>query len=293
MSTPAPSPLACSLEEAFRLEPAGPGRFLASSLGDPKAHNVVFGGQILAQTVLASGLASTSGDGGDGKEVASVHTVFSRAASLTRVLEIEVEVAHTGRTAATHSVSVRQGDRECARAVVLRLAPTGDLIRHHPPMPDVPGPDECGPLEARGLVAPGTEARVAEGPDTWDPGAPAGPARLEMWVRLPSPAASSLFSQALLAYATDGFLIGAAMRPHPGVGQAMAHREISTGVLAHTVGFHEPVPVGEWLLMVQEACYAGRGRAFGRGLVFGRDGTLVASFSQESIIREVMGNGRL
>ena len=50
--------------------------------------------------------------------------------------------------------------------------------------------------------------------------------------------------QALLAYATDGFLIGTAMRPHAGIGQSMAHVSISTSVLSHTLTFHEPVDAG-------------------------------------------------
>ena len=92
--------------------------------------------------------------------------------------------------------------------------------------------------------------------------------------------------EALLAYATDGFLIGTAMRPHAGIGQEMAHRSLDTGVLTHTLTFHRPVPVAEWLLMAHEGAYAGGGRAYGRAHVFDRDGNLVASFVQESLIRQ-------
>ena len=60
-------------------------------------------------------------------------------------------------------------------------------------------------------------------------------------------------SQALLAYASDGFLIATAMRPHAGVGQAQAHVSISTTVLSQTITFHEPFDAGQWLLLAHEA----------------------------------------
>ncbi len=75
-------------------------------------------------------------------------------------------------------------------------------------------------------------------------------------------------AQALLAYGTDGFLIGTAMLPHAGIGQNMAHRNIGTGVVSHTLTFHEPVPFGEWLLLAHESPYAGRGASYGTAQVF-------------------------
>ena len=66
----------------------------------------------------------------------------------------------------------------------------------------------------------------------------------------------------------------------------MAHRNIATGVVSHTLTFHEPVPVGTWLLMAHESPYAGRGASYGSAQVFTQDGRLVASFVQESMIRD-------
>ena len=275
------------LPEAFILEARGNGGFVASSIGDPDVHDVVFGGQILAQAILASDAASKSGEGSPGKDLASIHTVFARTATITKPLEIDVETTHDGRTAASQSITVHQGERICARSLVLRQAHADDLVRHQDPMPEVPLPQDCDPAAARGLVAPGTEVRVVGGTASWDSSAPVGPAEAFVWVKPPAgPDQAEPLSQALLAYATDGYLIAAAMRPHDGVGQDMAHRLLTTGVVTHTLDFHEPVPPGRWLLMAQYSTYAGRGRAFGRAQVFDESGTLVASFSQESIIRD-------
>jgi acyl-CoA thioesterase II len=138
-------------------------------------------------------------------------------------------------------------------------------------------------------LAPGSDLRVVGGVNTWDPDAPVAPAELFVWVRLPSGSDGpddAALAQALLAYGTDGFLIGTAMLPHAGVGQNMAHRNIGTGVVSHTLTFHEPVPLGQWLLLAHESPYAGRGASYGRAHVFTRDGRLVASFVQENMIRD-------
>lgn len=272
--------------DAFGLQADGANRFLATSIGDPDRHDVVFGGQILAQMIMATAAAGPGG----GKALASLHTVFARAASLRSPLEIEVDTMHDGRTVGSATITVRQGDRLCARGLAMHQSEDADVISHQPVMPAVGSPDEGRSTEgtpAAGLVAPGTEVRVDGGVDTWDPTAPTGPAELAVWIRLPTPPEPvTAIGEALLAYATDGFLIGTAMRPHAGIGQEMAHRSLDTGVLTHTLTFHRPVAVAEWLLLAHEGAYAGRGRAYGRAHVFDRDGALVASFVQESLIRQ-------
>src|SRR3954447_8780803 len=104
-------------------------RFTAGSLDE--GHGVVFGGQLLAQTVVAG--ASSMPD----KEVKSLHTVFARGASMSAPLEIDVEVLHQGRALGSASVTIHQGDRICTRSTVLLQAPDPDLIRHQPTMPEV------------------------------------------------------------------------------------------------------------------------------------------------------------
>jgi len=268
------------LPDAFHLTEVGERSYVATSIGDPGQRDVVYGGQLLAQMILASDQVA------DTKEVASIHTVFARSAKVTSPIEIDVGVIHDGRTMGSHSVVVRQGDRVCAQGLVLRRADGPDLIRHQPAMPEVDGPDRSPASRQGGLVAPGSELRVVGGVDTWEPDSAVGPAELFVWVRLPAVTDDPVMGQALLAYGTDGFLIGTAMRPHPGVGQNMAHGAIATGVVSHTLTFHQPAEVGAWLLMAHESTYAGRGASYGRANVFTQDGTLVASFVQESMIKD-------
>ena len=106
-----------------------------------------------------------------------------------------------------------------------------------------------------------------------------------MWTRFVGAPDDPVTDQALLAFASDGFLIGTAMRPHHGVGQAQAHVTVSTGVISHTLTFHEPAAAADWLLLSHHSPYAGRGRSYGSADVFRADGALVASFVQDAMIR--------
>ena len=279
-ASPVTGTASAGLPDAFALEELGECRYSATSIGDPGTRDVVYGGQLLSQMILASDRVAET------KDVASIHTIFARSATVTRPIELDVQVIHDGRTMGSHSVIAHQGDRVCAQGLVLRRAEGPDLIRHQPTMPAVDGPDRSPAAGQIGLVAPGSELRVVGGVDTSDPDSPVGPAELFVWVRLPAVTDDPVMAQALLAYGTDGFLIGTAMRPHPGLGQNMAHRDIATGVVSHTLTFHEPVPLGSWLLMAHEGAWAGRGAAYGRAHVFTEDGTLLASFVQESMIKD-------
>lgn len=255
---------------AYDLEPVGAGRFRAGNARS--THGVVFGGQLLGQALLAAGAAHP------GMPVKTLHAVFARGASPDAALDIEVEPVHGGRTFASSTVTLRQGDRTCVRAQVLQSADEPDCIRHAAPAPTVapPGDDADAPAE--------WAVHIVGDVDIDDPDA-VGPAELDVWTRFAGAPDDPALNQALLAFATDGFLIGTAMRPHEGVGQAQAHRSLSTGVISHTITFHEPVDAGAWNLLSHRSPYAGRGRSYGTADVFDAAGRLVASFVQDAMIR--------
>jgi acyl-CoA thioesterase len=164
---------------------------------------------------------------------------------------------------------------------VLLSADEPDFIRHADPAPAVPGPEACAPASHGGN---GWDIRIVGGVDVADPGL-VGPPELDVWTRFAGAPDDPALDQALLAFATDGFLIGTAMRPHAGVGQSQAHRTVSTGVISHTLTFHEPCPASDWVLLSHRSVHAGHGRCYGRADAFRSDGTLVASFVQDGMIR--------
>jgi len=264
---------ASQLLEVLTLERTGPGRFRAQNFAEG-AGNVVFGGQILAQAIVAASAIDQE------KVLKSVHTIFARGADRDQPLDVEVEAMHVGRALASATVTIRQGERLCTRSLALLSAAEPDLIRYGATPPDTGTPEDAEPLGSGDFW----ELRVVGGVDISDPDA-IGPPELFVWVRFPGARATGVLGQALLAYATDGFLIGTAMRPHAGVGQSMAHRSISTNVLSHTLTFHEPVDAGQWHLLAHESPYAGRGRTYGRAHIFSADGDLVGSFVQDNMVR--------
>jgi uncharacterized protein (DUF427 family)/acyl-CoA thioesterase len=263
------------LLEAFDPYPLGGGRFLAKCL-DGRGRDVADGSQILAQSIAAACKTVT------GKSARSAHMIFSRPASVHAPLQLEVEVLHGGRSFASVTVTARQGGKPCARGLLLLDADTPDLIRHGAALPHVPGPEASEPSE---MGVAGRELRIVGGAYTSDPDAPVGPPELFAWLRYREAPPEPWLNQALVAHFTGHLSIATAMRPHPGIGQAMAHRSLSTGVLALTISFHDPVRADEWMLYAHESPHAGRGLAYARAQVFAQDGRLIASFSQEAMIR--------
>jgi acyl-CoA thioesterase-2 len=51
------------------------------------------------------------------------------------------------------------------------------------------------------------------------------------------------------------------------------------------VWFHRPFRRDSWLLLRQQSPVLAHGRSFGRGDILTADGTLVASFAQEAMVR--------
>ena len=261
------------LLRALELEPTGEGRYRAENA--ETGHAVVFGGQLLAQSVVA-GLTHAPD-----KRVKTVHTNFARGASPDAGVEITVDPMHAGRAMASCSVTISQGDRLCARSLVLLSADEPDFIRHADPAPEAGKPEEATAGQESGGA---WEIRIVGDADISSP-EQVGPPDLDVWTRFVGAPADPASDQALLAFATDGFLIGTAMRPHEGVGQSQAHVTLSTGVLSHTLTFHEPAPAADWLLLAHHSVHAGHGRTYGRADVFTPDGTLVGSYVQDAMIR--------
>ncbi|HEY1826541.1 MAG TPA: acyl-CoA thioesterase domain-containing protein [Acidimicrobiales bacterium] len=263
--------------DALVLEPTGDDHYSAPHI--PHEHHVVFGGQLLAQSVMAALI------GQDGKAVKTLHTVFARGASPDEPLDIAVERMHSGRSVASSTVTISQGGQICTRALVLLSAEEPDVIRHADAPRGTPSPsDIAGQHRGQGAWEIGIVGDI----DLNDPEA-VGPAEVDAWVRFAGAPDDPATDQALVAYSTDGFLIATAMRPHAGVGQAQAHKTLSTGVLSHTLTYHERCPAAEWHLLQQSSSYAGHGRSYGRGDIFRADGQLAASFVQDAMIRARSG----
>lgn len=142
------------MPDPFGLEAAGPKRFVAGGAGSAQEHAVMFGGRLLAQSIMAASRCSA-------KAVVGVQTVFARSASAKQPVTLEVQSMHEGRTVASATVTVRQGERLCARSLVLHHQDEDDLIAHQLPMPSgVGSPASAAAYDLAALVAPGSVRRA-------------------------------------------------------------------------------------------------------------------------------------
>ena len=89
--------------------------------------------------------------------------------------------------------------------------------------------------------------------------------------------------QFVLAYASDMTLLDSSLIPH---GRTVFDRSIQAASLDHALWFHRPFRADDWLLYAHDTPSASGARGFSRGLIFSRDGTLVASVAQEGLVRE-------
>ena len=107
--------------------------------------------------------------------------------------------------------------------------------------------------------------------------------RFHLWIRttgkLPDDPA---IHQCVLAYASDMTLLDTALVRH---GRTLFEKEFMAASLDHALWFHRPFRADDWLLYAQDSPNAGGARGFSRGLIFTREGTLVASVAQEGMIR--------
>jgi acyl-CoA thioesterase len=268
------------LPDLLRLTEVGERRYhVFQPAESAEGRDVVFSGQLLAQMIMASDQA-----GGGAKDVRSIHSVFARAGTYSKPIELEVDQMQAGRTWGSDTVTATQDGRLLCRGIVLLNSVDPDLVRHDPDRPQgVPGPEDLEAAPAQAF--PGAEVRPVPGEATVG-GVPVAMA----WHRYDQPLSSQTAGQAVLVWSTCGHIIGLALRPHrQQVRIEDAHRTLSTGVIGHTVHFTDRLDVSEWLLMVTEATKAGTGRVFGEGRVFSQDGSLVAVFHQDAMAKSVEG----
>ncbi len=267
-------------DELIRLmdvQPGGTGKYVAPAHG-PSMRNVVEAGQMLGAAVVAAAKEIP------GQRVVSASTIFSRVATHDAPLGVNVDVVRSGRTFSTAQVQVLQHDAPCCAGIVLLDSGAPDLIRSVAPMPQVDPPERATPLDTPGSVVDGREIRVVGDAYTPDPDH-IGPPELFVWTRYRDAPESAPLQAALLAQSIGHWTVAAALRPHAGFGQAMAHSAISTGITMATITFHDEADVSQWLLYSTHVVYAGRGHAQSEGRVHAADGRLMASYSVHAMVR--------
>jgi acyl-CoA thioesterase len=257
----------------FDVKPDGYRQFVGRSDGGTR--NIVDGSQLLGQAIVATSKTFPR------HTVRTAHIIFVRAAEAERPLNFTVDVVHEGRTFASAVVRVIQGDRQCASVTLLLDTEHESVIAHAAPMPDVGPPAAAVPVD---MPMVGRELRLVGLADPNDPDEYGEPT-IDAWLHYDERPARDDLAKALIAHFTGHLAISTTMRAHRGIGTAMAHVTVSTGVMAISITFHEPVAWEGWILYHHESTQVGLGMSYVRGQVFTEQGALVASFTQDGMIR--------
>lgn len=254
----------------------------------------IFGGQVLAQSLVA---ASRTVD--EERPVHSTHGYFILAGDLEMPVVYFVDRLRDGRSFTTRRVTAIQHGRAIF-SMSASFHRTEEGVEHQLDMPDVPPPEKLRseldilrgmkdriPETLRSVITQDRplDIRPVDPSDPFDP-EPRPPVR-HLWVRaVGDVAGDSLYHQAILAYASDYGLLGAALDPH-----GLSHRQpdLMVASLDHSIWFHRPLRTDEWLLYRMESPVAAGARGFSRGTFFTRSGRLIASVAQEGLVRKVDG----
>jgi acyl-CoA thioesterase-2 len=173
-------------------------------------------------------------------------------------------------------------------------------LDHQAKMPDVPAPEDLpNEMEVRAKLLPTMPEPVRryyerERPIELRPveferygGKKVQDGRFHVWIRTTGRLPDDLaIHQCVLAYASDLTLLDAALARH---GRTLFEKEFMAASLDHAMWLHRPFRADDWLLYAQDSPNLHGSRAFSRGLIFTRDGTLVASVAQEGLVRERRG----
>jgi acyl-CoA thioesterase-2 len=250
----------------------------------------VYGGQVLGQALVAAGRTVEPG-----RVAHSLHAYFLLAGEPARPIIYQVERVRDGRSFTTRRVTaVQRGRAMFVMSVSFHKEEGG--FEHQDSMPAVPMPEELPseqelktkmlglmpediraywqrerPIEMRAVDISRYFAREKRAPEQ------------HIWMRASAPLPNDFaLHQCVLAYASDFTLLDTALIAH---GKLLFDKDLQLASLDHALWFHRPFRADEWLLYAQESPSAHGARGYCRGRVFTREGLLVASVSQEGLMR--------
>jgi acyl-CoA thioesterase-2 len=258
----------------------------------PKEPPRVFGGQVLAQS-LYSALNTVESD----RVAHSMHAYFLRPGDPTRQIVYEVDPIRDGRSFTTRRIVAKQ-EGIAIFSTSISFQNVEDGLSHQFDPPEVPAPEELetdreywtrtneqhpGKFRFYSPVRLPIERRPVTRRDPLDP-QPQEPVQ-QIWMKaLGDIGPDATRHQVMLAFMSDFALLGTALFPHHYTGMS---KNLKAASLDHALWFHRPFRADDYLLYCVDSPRASGGRGFSRGSFYTREGELVASTAQESLIRTI------
>jgi acyl-CoA thioesterase-2 len=252
----------------------------------------VYGGQVLGQALVAAVRTVP-----DNRIAHSMHAYFLLPGDPAHPIIYEVERVRDGGSFTTRRVKAIQHGRAMF-VMSVSFQKYEDGFSHQIKMPKVPPPED---VASERELAPRLVKHLPENmraywerdrpiemrpvdPSRYYERRPRETAAQYTWMRANGrlPATFALH-QCVLAYASDFTLLDTALIAHA---KLSFDADIQLASLDHALWFHRPFKADEWLLYVQDSPNAEGARGFCRGSVFTRDGVLVASVTQEGLMRK-------
>ena len=251
----------------------------------------VFGGQVVGQALSAA--QNTV----EGRAAHSLHAYFLRRGDMDAPIIYDVDRSRDGGSFSNRRVVAIQHGRPILNLAASFQVPENGL-EHRADMPDVPPPEglkDLTEVAADVLENIPTKLRrfmTAKRPFEFRPVDPVSldergelPPKKQVWIRavdrLPDDQA---LHQNLLAYVSDFELLATSTLPH---GLSLTRQNVMMASLDHALWFHRQFRMDEWLLYSMDSPNASGARGFTRGQLFTEEGVLVASTSQEGLVRMI------
>ncbi|RWX53422.1 acyl-CoA thioesterase II [Photobacterium chitinilyticum] len=251
----------------------------------------VYGGQVIGQSLSA---AKETVD--ENRQVHSFHSYFLRPGDPQKPIIYDVENLRDGRSFSTRRVKAIQYGRPIFYLTASYQAEENGLS-HQSTMPDVPPPESL--MSEQALVQSIAEHLPEKAVETFgrdrpievrpvtvvNPLAPKPEAPKQyLWIKANGEMPDDpRIHQYVLAYASDwGFLV-TALQPH---GVTLMTPKMKVATIDHSMWFHRPFRMDEWLLYAIDSPSASGARGLVRGEIYNQKGELVASAVQEGLMRQ-------
>lgn len=258
-------------------------------IGSPQ----VYGGQVLSQSLAAAAETVV-----DDRYLHSMHGYFVRRGDNAKPIRYEVEVVRDGGSFCTRRVRALQDDRVIyITAASYQINEEG--LEHQSAMPNVSQPESLSSfpeifrklaeefdIKPKGIFS--EESPIIFRPvnyyNPFDPGI--RPAESHVWFKPNGHVNVSRkdFDKILIAYASDFNLLMTSLLPHD---ISMFTHPMFVASLDHAMWFHKSYDMSDWMLYEIKSPYAGNARGFCTGRIYSRDGSLLASVTQEGLIRKL------
>ena len=251
-------------------------------------HGRVFGGQVLAQSLVAAQRTTTPD-----RVVHSLHAYFLRAGDVDETITFSVDRIHDGRSFTTRRIQAYQRGLPIL-SMIASFQDEDAGLEHQVDMPaDLPDPESLPSVADHLGEVDHAVARFWATERPFDMRHVPSPVYLSVegervahqavWLKtIGAMPDDPDLHRAALAYASDYSILEPILRRH---GIAWATPGIKVASLDHAMWWHRFGRVDEWVLYVQESPNARGGRGLSLGRIYTRDGVLLASVAQEGMVR--------